>query len=84
MDKSLIICRCEEVTFGEIEEAIEAGCDSIKSIKRYTRSGMGQCQGRVCAPILLGILKSYGIEANEEDKPSFPLNPMVLLEMEGK
>lgn len=83
MDKSLIVCRCEEITLGEIEEAISEGCHSVKSIKRYTRSGMGQCQGRICAPVIVGILRRNGIEIKEEDKPSFPINPAELGEMEG-
>lgn len=81
MKESLIICRCEEITEAEIEEAIEAGCRSIKGIKQYTRSGMGSCQGRICGPLILNILKSKGYEVTEEDKPAFPLNPIFIKEM---
>ncbi|MGQ9595626.1 MAG: (2Fe-2S)-binding protein, partial [Anaerolineae bacterium] len=45
-DDEIIICRCEEVTKGEILEAIRDGCDSVIWIKRKTRAGMGLCQGR--------------------------------------
>lgn len=81
MRDSLIICRCEEITRKEIEEAIDAGCQSIKAIKQYTRSGMGSCQGRICGPLIVGILKSKGIEVTQEDKPAFPLNPIFIKEM---
>ena len=81
MENSLIICRCEKITVSKIEEAIDAGCRSIKAIKQYTRSGMGSCQGRICAPLILNILKNKGYEVCEEDKPAFPLNPIFIKEM---
>ena len=45
MNKDLIICRCEEVTEGEIKKAIRSGARTITGIKRRTRAGMGLCQG---------------------------------------
>ena len=42
--KDLIICRCEEVTLAQIEEAIAMGATSIKAVKKITRAGMGDCQ----------------------------------------
>ena len=82
MDDKLIICRCEEITYKEIINAISAGCKSISSIKKYTRSGMGSCQGRVCAPIIIKILKSRGIEVEAEDKPNFPYTPITISDLE--
>lgn len=83
MDDKIIICRCEEITYGEILSAIAAGCHSVSSIKKYTRTGMGSCQGRVCAPIIIKILKTQGIEARVEDKPSFPYTPITISDMEA-
>jgi sarcosine oxidase subunit beta len=82
MDDKIIICRCEEITYGEIISAIAAGCHSVSSIKKYTRAGMGSCQGRVCAPIIIKILKSQGIDAGNEDKPNFPCIPITIRDME--
>lgn len=82
MDDKTIICRCEEITAEEINEAIDAGCRSISTIKKYTRSGMGSCQGRVCAPIIAGILKSRGLEISAEDKSNFPCIPISLKDLE--
>ena len=53
-----IICRCEQITEGEILDAI---CSSvvpttIDAIKRRTRAGMGRCQGGFCQPKVLEIL----------------------------
>lgn len=42
------ICRCEEVTKKEIEDAIESGATTMDEVKRCTRAGMGLCQGRTC------------------------------------
>jgi NADP-dependent aldehyde dehydrogenase len=43
------VCRCEEVTAGQITEARESlGAGDAKSLKSFTRAGMGWCQGRVC------------------------------------
>ena len=53
-----VICRCEEITEGEIRAAIRArvGARTLDGIKRRTRSGMGRCQGGFCTPRLIEIL----------------------------
>ncbi|MGW0778044.1 FAD-dependent oxidoreductase [Streptomyces sp. NPDC002835] len=45
------VCRCEEVTAGRIDEAIEdLGARDARTVKLLTRAGMGWCQGRMCGP----------------------------------
>jgi NAD(P)H-nitrite reductase large subunit len=51
-----IICRCEDLTREEIEEAIDLGFKSTEEIKRYTRAGMGPCQGRTCRLLVAQII----------------------------
>ena len=53
-----VICRCEEITEGEIRAAIRArvGARTLDGVKRRTRSGMGRCQGGFCTPKLIEIL----------------------------
>ena len=53
-----IVCRCEQITEGEILEAIRSRVKpaSIDAIKRRTRAGMGRCQGGFCQPKVLEIL----------------------------
>jgi NADPH-dependent 2,4-dienoyl-CoA reductase/sulfur reductase-like enzyme len=51
-----IVCRCEAVTLGEIRRQIGRGFTTLSGIKRASRCGMGPCQGRTCAPILLDLL----------------------------
>ncbi len=44
-----IICRCEEVTVAEVDDAIGFGARDTRTVKLLSRSGMGWCQGRECA-----------------------------------
>ncbi len=43
-----VVCRCEDVTRAEIEEAVQAGARTLDQVKAFTRCGMGPCQGRMC------------------------------------
>ncbi len=43
-----IVCRCEEVTAGEIRKALELGALGPNQLKSQTRCGMGLCQARMC------------------------------------
>jgi len=51
-----IVCRCENVTEGEIVEAIRRGARTLQDIKFMTRAGFGRCQGGFCGPQVIGIL----------------------------
>ncbi len=53
-----IVCRCEQITEGEIVRAIKENppARDIDAIKRRTRSGMGRCQGGFCQPHVAEIL----------------------------
>jgi NADPH-dependent 2,4-dienoyl-CoA reductase/sulfur reductase-like enzyme len=45
----VIICRCEEITAGEIRRLTTRGAQGPNQIKAFCRAGMGPCQGRSCA-----------------------------------
>ncbi len=47
-----LICRCEEVTAGEIRASAAAWAPHVNSVKGVTRCGMGYCQGRICGSLL--------------------------------
>ncbi len=47
-DDATITCRCEEVTAGEVRDAVFQGCMGPNQLKSFTRCGMGPCQGRLC------------------------------------
>ncbi|MEV0283896.1 FAD-dependent oxidoreductase [Kribbella sp. NPDC050820] len=45
-----VVCRCEEVTRADIEEAVaERGVADGRALKLTSRAGLGLCQGRVCS-----------------------------------
>ena len=50
-----LVCRCECVTAGDIRKAVAEGFRDVNEVKRFTRCGMGQCQGRMCGPALAEI-----------------------------
>ena len=47
-EDEIYVCRCEEVTVGDIKRAIAAGARSVRDIKVRTNAGMGVCQGMTC------------------------------------
>ena len=55
-DDELIICRCEEITKGEIRRAVYDGMRTTNEVKRYLRAGMGLCQGQTCQRLVQNII----------------------------
>jgi len=57
-DYGVILCRCEQVSKGEILAAMRRPlpCDSIDGIKRRVRAGMGRCQGGFCCPLITQLI----------------------------
>lgn len=53
-----IICRCEQISEGEVVDAIHRNCGptTIKGVKKRCRPGFGKCQGGFCEPLVMGIL----------------------------
>lgn len=63
-----IICRCEEITEGEIVEAINRplGAKTLDGVKRRVRAGMGRCQGGFCSPRVIEILsRELGVKVED-------------------
>ena len=59
-----IICNCEKVSLGEIEDELSSSVPprTIKALKKRTRAGFGKCQGGFCQPnVLLLLAKHFGI-----------------------
>lgn len=55
-----VVCRCENVTTGEIIAAINGpvGARTLDAVKRRTRGGMGRCQGGFCSFRIADIISS--------------------------
>jgi glycine/D-amino acid oxidase-like deaminating enzyme len=74
-----LLCRCEDITFGEVRAQIAAGRDTLAAIKRNTRLGMGRCQGRYCANVaarLLHEVKGANTAAHQYFAPRAPVRPV--------
>ncbi len=67
-DYGTIVCRCENVSEGEIVDSIRRtlGARSLAGIKRRVRQGMGRCQAGFCTPRTMEILsREAGIPMEE-------------------
>lgn len=61
MAQKIILCRCEDVTLGDIEKAVRTGFGDLEEVKRYTGFGTGPCQGKECLrEIALAITRATG------------------------
>ncbi|MCI3945306.1 NAD(P)-binding protein [Pseudomonas syringae] len=58
-----VVCRCEEVTAGDIRSTVQDGHWEINRVKAMCRIGMGRCQGRMCG------LAAAELIAHESGRP---------------
>ena len=67
-DYGEIVCRCEEISRGEIIDALKTSIPvyTLDAIKRRVRPGMGRCQGGFCSPQVLKIISEISGKAIEE------------------
>ncbi|WP_372617954.1 FAD-dependent oxidoreductase [Falsiroseomonas sp.] len=80
-DPATVVCRCEEVTRGEIDAALTDGAPSLAELKRRTRCGMGRCQGRYCAPLLaehLAAMQGRPLDGFALFAPRAPVKPIAI------
>ncbi len=80
-DDGMIICRCEEVTKGEIRRAVHDGMWTMAEIRRYLRCTMGLCQGQTCSKLVKGIVASELGVPGSELEPATSRSPMRPVEM---
>jgi thioredoxin reductase/bacterioferritin-associated ferredoxin len=76
-----IVCRCEEITLGQIKEALAEGATGMREVKRMTRTGMGPCQGRMCGPAIQEMIareKDLLPESVSHLNPRPPVKPIPL------
>ena len=80
-DDDMLICRCEEVTKGDIRRAVHDGMWTMTEIRRYLRSEMGLCQGQTCAKLVKGIVaRELGVSPADLE-PATSRSPMRPIEM---
>ena len=66
MSDKVLICRCEDLTQEEIEQAIDEGYSTLDELKCKLRLGMGPCQGRSCISLARRILCQKTDKTTEE------------------
>lgn len=72
-DYGVIVCRCEEVSRGEILDALRSPVcvPTLDGVKKRVRPGMGRCQGGFCSPLVTKIIAEYlGVPLTEVRKSS--------------
>jgi hydrogen cyanide synthase HcnB len=76
-----VICRCEEVTLKQLKAALADDTIQIKDFKRMTRMGMGSCEGRMCGPSIIEMMR-HRLNASAEDigclRPRPSIKPVAL------
>ena len=83
----VMVCRCEEVTAGELRSFVALGCAGPNQAKSFGRCGMGPCQGRMCGLTVTEVIaKARGVSAAEVGyyriRP--PIKPITLGELAGE
>lgn len=83
----VMVCRCEEVTAGELRKFVALGCTGPNQAKSFGRCGMGPCQGRMCGLTVTEVIaEARGVSAQEVGyyriRP--PIKPITLGELAGE
>lgn len=83
---NVMVCRCEEVTAGDLRKFVALGCAGPNQAKSFGRCGMGPCQGRMCGLTVTEVIaKARGVTAEEVGyyriRP--PIKPITLGELAG-
>jgi NADPH-dependent 2,4-dienoyl-CoA reductase/sulfur reductase-like enzyme len=79
-----VVCRCEEVTAGDIRGYAALGCLGPNQTKAFGRCGMGPCQGRMCGLAVTELLADAH-DMTPSDVGYYrirpPLKPITLAEL---
>ncbi|MFN7040845.1 MAG: FAD-dependent oxidoreductase [Acidovorax temperans] len=76
-----IVCRCEEVTAGQVRAMVRLGCEGPNQTKFYSRCGMGPCQGRMCGITVTQVM-AQALQRTPAEVGAYriraPLKPITL------
>ena len=83
----VLVCRCEEVTAGDVRRFVELGCQGPNQAKSFGRCGMGPCQGRLCGLTVTEVIAdarkvSPATVGYYRIRP--PIKPLALGELAGE
>lgn len=81
--RKVLVCRCEDVTLRDLEDAVARGHTDMESLKRYTGFGTGWCQGKSCVALCARLLVERGGSAALPITPRPPIRPLELAHLAG-
>lgn len=79
-----LVCRCEEVSAGQIRQLARQGCAGPNQTKAFVRAGMGPCQGRMCGNTvseLIAEVQQQPVAQVGHYNVRAPIKPITLAEM---
>ncbi|PLT88308.1 FAD/NAD(P)-binding oxidoreductase [Sinorhizobium medicae] len=77
----VLVCRCEEVSAGQVRKYVELGCRGPNQTKAFGRCGMGPCQGRLCGLTVTEVIaEARGVEPSGVGyyRIRSPIKPILL------
>lgn len=77
LDPKTTVCRCEEVDYASVQYARDQlGANDARTLKSFTRTGMGWCQGRVCG-FAVSCLAAHSATGTAESLRSVSKRPVA-------
>lgn len=77
--KKTVVCPCHDVTVADLARMFAQGYRDAETLKRSTGAFMGPCQGKFCAPAVLGIIAELtGEEPSRRPTSRPPLVPVPM------
>jgi NADPH-dependent 2,4-dienoyl-CoA reductase/sulfur reductase-like enzyme len=83
-DDATVVCRCEEITAGQVRQVARLGATGPNQAKAYLRTGMGPCQGRMCGTTVAALIaQERGVPIAEAGmlRPRAPFKPLTVGEL---
>lgn len=85
-ESATVVCRCEEVTAGELRRIAKLGCTGPNQAKAFSRCGMGPCQGRMCGLVVSHVLaaaQGRSVAETGQLRVRPPVKPITVAELAG-
>ncbi|WP_033289300.1 (2Fe-2S)-binding protein [Amycolatopsis jejuensis] len=81
MADKTVLCLCLDITEQDLDRAVAEGFTDAETLKRYTASFMGPCQGKSCMDTILARLADKtGVDPESLRRPTLrpPAHPIRL------
>lgn len=78
-DYGEIVCRCEQISRGEVIDALHRSipCDTLDGVRRRVRPSGGRCQGAFCGPLVLQLIAHETHKSLEQVGKSGPCGEIL-------